>query len=152
MGWFYGVRLPLIVHDAGELLAFELTPGPVEVRPPVPPLTAALLGQRVGDRGDISQALHDGLFEQGLERLTTGRKNLKNRLRRLWDKRRLRQRVLSKTRNDPLKNIRQIAHTRPRSMTGGMVNLLAGRIAYPYRPKKPSLGLWRDPMLLVLIV
>jgi hypothetical protein len=53
--------------------------------------------------------------------------------------------------NDQLKNISQIEHTRHRSMTGFMVNLVAGLIAYSYQPKKPSLGLRRDPLLPVLI-
>jgi hypothetical protein len=33
-----------------------------------------------------------------------------------------------------------------------MVNLMAGLIAYSYQPKKPSLGLRRDPKLPMLIV
>jgi hypothetical protein len=117
-------------------------------RPSPPPS----LGSALETGGYISQALHDVLCEHGLELLPTGRTNMKNRLMRLWDKLRLRQRVLSETMNDQLQNIRQIAHTRHRSMTGCMVNLLAGLIAYTSRPKKPSLGLRRDPMLPGLIV
>jgi hypothetical protein len=46
MGWFYGFKLHLIVYDEGELLAFQLTPGHVDDRQPVPTLlTAALVGQ-----------------------------------------------------------------------------------------------------------
>jgi len=33
-----------------------------------------------------------------------------------------------------------------------MINLVAGLIAYSYRPKKPSLGLRRTPVLPVLVV
>ena len=46
----------------------------------------------------------------------------------------------------------QIEHTRHRSVTGFMVNLMAGLIAYTYQPKKPSLGLRRDPTLPMLMV
>jgi hypothetical protein len=152
MGWFYGFKLHLIVHDEGELLAFQLTPGHVDDRRPVPILTLALFGQLFGDRGYISQALHDILFAQGLELLTKVRKNMKNRLIRLWDKLMLRKRTLIETMNDQLKNISQIEHTRHRSVTGFMVNLLAGLIAYTYRPRKPSLGLRRTPTLPVLVV
>ena len=75
-----------------------------------------------------------------------------NRLMRLWDKLLLRKRVLIETINDPLKNISQIEHTRHRSVTGFMVNLVAGLIAYSYRPKKPSLNLRRHPTLPMLNV
>jgi Transposase DDE domain len=151
MGWFYGFKLHLIVNDEGELLACCLTPGHIDDRRPVPKLVTGLFGQLFGDRGYISQALHDALGTQGLELLTKIRKNMKNRLMRLWDKLLLRKRALIETINDQLKNISQIEHTRHRSVTGFMVNLVAGLIAYTYQPKKPSLGLRRDPMRSVLI-
>jgi hypothetical protein len=152
LGWFYGFKLHLVVNDEGELLAFCLTPGHVDDRRPVPKLATGLFGQLFGDRGYISQALHDALFARGLELLTKIRKNMKNRLMRLWDKLLLRKRALIETVNDQLKNISQIEHTRHRSVTGFMVNLVAGLVAYSYQPKKPSLGLRRDPLLPVLIV
>src|SRR5215510_9160620 len=152
MGWFYGFKLHLIVNDEGELLAFRLTPGHVDDRQPVPTLVHGLFGQLFGDRGYISQALHDTLLAQGLELLTKIRKNMKNRVMRLWDTLLLRKRSLIETVNDQLKNISQIEHTRHRSVTGFMVNLVAGLIAYSYRPKKPSLGLRRDSLLPMLVV
>jgi hypothetical protein len=140
MGWFYGFKLPLVVNDEGDLLARCLTPGHIDDRRPVPQLMAGLFGQLFGDRGYISQPLHDALLAHGLELLTKIRKNMQNRLMRLWDKRLLQ-----------LKNISQIEHTRHRSGTGFMVNLVAGLVAYTYQPKKPSLGLRCNPMLPVLI-
>jgi hypothetical protein len=47
------------------------------------------------------------------------------------------------TLNDQLKNITQIEHARHRSLTGCMVHLVGGLIAYTFQPKKPSLGLGR---------
>jgi hypothetical protein len=105
MGWFYGFKLHLIVNDEGELLAFCLTSGHVDDRKPVSTLTLRLLGQLFGDRGYLSQALHDTLFAQGLELLTKIRKNMKNRLMRWWDKVLLRKRTLIETINGQLKNI-----------------------------------------------
>jgi hypothetical protein len=152
MGWFSGFTLPLIVNDEGELLAFRLTPGHVDDRQPVARLAAGLGGPLFGDRGDISQALHDVLLGQGLELLTNIRKNMKNRLMRLWDKLLLRKRALIETLNEQVKHISHIAHPRHRSVTGFMVNLVAGLIAYSHRPKKPSLGLRRDPLLPMLVM
>ena len=98
--------------------------------------------------GYISQALHDILFGQGLALLTKMRKNMQHRLMRLWNKLLLQKRTLIETVNDQLKNSSQIEHTRHRSVTGFMINLVAGLIAYSHRPKKPSLGLRRDPVWL----
>jgi hypothetical protein len=152
MGWCYGFQLHLLVHDAGERLALHLTPGHGDDRQPVPILALALCGQLCGDRGYISQPWHDVLCAHGLALLTKVRQTMKNRLRRLWDKLRLRKRPLLEPLNDQLKTISQIAHTRHRSVTGFMVNLRAGLIAYTYRPRKPSLGLRRTPTLPVLVV
>jgi hypothetical protein len=55
------------------------------------------------------------------------------------DKLLLRKRSLIETVNDQLKNISQIEHSRQRSVTNFLVNLVAGLIAYTYQPKKPSL-------------
>jgi transposase len=152
MGWFYGFKLHLIVNDEGELLAFHVTPGNVDDRRPVEQLATGLGGQLFGDRGYISQALHDLLLAQGLALVTKIRKNMKNRLVRLWDKLLLRKRSLIETINDQLKNISQIEHTRHRSITGFMVNLVAGLVAYSYRPTKPSLGLRRTPGVSMLVM
>jgi hypothetical protein len=54
--------------------------------------------------------------------------------------------------HDQLKNLSHIEHTRHRSVTGFMANLLAGLGAYTYQPTKPSLGLKRDPLLPVITV
>jgi hypothetical protein len=70
----------------------------------------------------------------------------------LWDKLPLCKRALIETINDQLKNISQIEHTRHRSVTGFMVNLVAGLVAYSYRPLKPSLGLRRDTLVPMLVM
>jgi hypothetical protein len=152
MRWFYGFKLPLLVNDEGVLLAFRVTPGNVDDRRPVEHLATGLGGQLFGDRGDISQALHDLLLGQGLEWLTKMRKNMKNCVMRLGDTLLLRKRTLSETVHEQLKNIRQIEHTRHRSVTGLTGNLVAGFGAYSYRPTKPSLGLRRDPLVPMLVM
>jgi hypothetical protein len=49
---------------------------------------------------------------------------------RLWDRLLRRKRFLIETINDQLKNVSQIEHSRHRSLTGFMVNLVAGLLAY----------------------
>jgi hypothetical protein len=141
MGWFFGFKLHLMVNDAGELVAFRVTTGAVNDQEPVGRMARGLWGQLFGDRGYISRALHKALWGQGLALITLLRRNMKPRLMRLWDRLLLRKRFLIETINDQLKNISQIEHSRHRSLTGFMVNLVAGLIAYTHQPKKPSLEL-----------
>jgi DDE family transposase len=141
MGWFFGCKLHLMINDEGELLAFRVTTGEVPDREPVEALAQELWGHLYGDRGYISKALHDALLAHGLKLITLMRRNMKPRLMRLWDRVMLRKRFLIETVNDQLKNISQIEHSRHRSVTGFMGNLVAGLIAYTFQPKKPSLGL-----------
>lgn len=144
VGWFFGFKLHLVVNECGELLAFRLTPGNVDDRQPVPDLVKRLTGKLFGDRGYVSEPLREALRGQGVALITRLKKKMKGRLMPLWDKLLLRKRVLVETVIDQLKNISQVEHSRHRSVTGFMVNLLAGLIAYTYQPKKPSLRLGHD--------
>ena len=147
VGWFYGFKLHLVINERGELLAFRLTPANVDDRTPVPELTRGLVGKIVGDRGYISKVLLETLLEEGLQLITSIRKNMKNRLLPLFDKVLLRKRALIETVNDQLKNISQIEHTRHRSVANFMVNLVAGLIAYTHQPRKPSLNLSQNQLI-----
>jgi len=152
MGWFFGFKLHLIVNEHGELIAACLTPGNSDDRRPVPELSRALFGKLFGDKGYISKALFERLFERGVELITGVRRNMKGELLCLSDRLLLRKRFLIETINDQLKNISQIEHSRHRSALNFAVNLLAGLIAYSHQPKKPSLRLeGSHPELPVLI-
>jgi transposase len=144
MGWFYGFKLHLIVNELGELLAVHLTPGNIDDRRPLDGMTKDLYGKLFGDKGYLSQALFETLYERGLELVTALRKNMKNQLMLLSDRLLLRKRFIIETITDQLKNISQIEHTRHRSPVNFAVNLLAGLIAYTHQPKKPSLHLPTD--------
>lgn len=141
VGWFYGCKRHLIVNDCGEILAVKLTPANEDDRTPVPALTQGIIGKLFGDKGYISQALFDELFERGLHLITKLKNNMKNKLMPLMDKLLLRKRSIIETINDQLKNISQIDHSRHRSIAAFRVNLLGGLIAYTYRDKKPSLSI-----------
>lgn len=139
--WFYGFKLHLVTNDRGELLAFRVTLGNTDDRVPVPDLCKGLIGKLYGDRGYISKALFELLFDQGLELFTRLKSNMKNRFIPMFDKIMLRKRAIIESINDQLKNICQIEHTRHRSVVNFGVNLLAGLAAYCHKPKKPSLNL-----------
>jgi Transposase DDE domain len=147
MGWFYGLKLHLVVNDCGEILACQITPGNVDestvflqYRKPVPALSKRLFGKLIADRGYISQPLFEQLLETfHVQLITRLKKNIKNRLMPLVDKLLLRKRAIIESVIDQLKNISQIEHTRHRSPINAFINIIAGLIAYCLQPKKPSL-------------
>jgi hypothetical protein len=148
VGWFYGFKLHLVVNDRGELLACRLTAGNKDDRAPVSKLAKRLFGWLYGDKGYISQTLVKELLEKlGLHFITKIRDNMKNHLISLSDHVLLRKRAILESVIDQLKNISQIEHTRHRSLTSLMVNLVCGLIAYCHQPKKPSLHLVPYPHL-----
>ena len=152
MGWFFGFKLHLVVNDQGEILAFQLTPGNVDDRKPVPKMTEKLFGKLFADRGYISQVLFQQLYNEGLILITSIRKNMKNHLMLLEDKLMLRKRSIIETINDQLKNISQIEHSRHRSYANFIVNLLAGLIAYALQAKKPSINLSHEQIQALSVV
>ncbi len=147
-GWFFGFKLHLLFNDRGELLNLALTPGNLDDRKPVPRLVKRLFGKIFADKGYLSQALFQQLMETfGLQLITKLKSNMKNRLLPVADKILLRKRAIIETIIDQLKNISQIEHTRHRSVTNFLVNVLCGLIAYCHQPKKPSLQLDVRPRL-----
>jgi len=149
MGWFYGLKLHLVVKDCGEILACQITPGNVDestvffqYRKPVPVLSKRLFGKLIADRGYISQPLFEQLLETfHVQLITRLKKNMKNRLMPLVDKLLLRKRAIIESVIDQLKNISQIEHTRHRRPINAFINIIAGLIAYCHQPKKPSLNI-----------
>jgi hypothetical protein len=141
MGWFYGFKSHLVVNEHGEILSFQLTPGNVDDRKPVPFLFEGLFGKVFADKGYLSKDLFVKLLQENIQLITGLHKNIKNQLMDLQDKLLLRKRCIIETINDQLKNISQIEHSRHRSFTNFLVNLIAGLIAYALKPVKPTLNL-----------
>jgi Transposase DDE domain len=142
MGWFYGFKLHLVINEQGEVLGLTLTPGQVDDRRPVAKLVRQLWGKLFGDRGYLSQELFEQLWADGLQLITKLKRNMKGKLMPMIDKLLLRKRALIECVNDQLKNVSQIEHTRHRSATNGIVNILAAVVAYTFQPKKPALDLF----------
>lgn len=140
MGWFYGFKLHLIINDKGEILSFCLTSGNVDDRNEavMDSLTKEIFGKLFADRGYISQKLFEKLLEKDITLVTRAKKNMKNKLMDLHDKLMLRKRAVIESVNDFLKNICDIEHSRHRSITNFLVNLVSALAAYSFLPKKPS--------------
>ena len=140
LGWFYGFKLHLVVNEYGEVLAFSLTPGNVDDRKPVPQLARRLFGKLFGDKGYLSQALFEQLWQHNVHLITALKAKMKNRLLPLLDKLLLRKRYLIETINDQLKHVSQIEHSRHRSPVNFVINVLAGLVAYTWQSKKPAIN------------
>ncbi|NEP19721.1 MAG: IS982 family transposase [Leptolyngbya sp. SIO4C1] len=129
--WFYGFKLHWVVSEHGELLNVTLTPGNTDDRKPVIDLLSGLSGKVFADRGYVGKALAKQLLETfGIEFFAKPRRNMKNQLMRLNDKLLTRKRAIVETVIDQLKNISQIEHSRHRSPTNCLVNIICGLIAY----------------------
>ena len=135
----YGFKLHVLVNARGGLLGVKFTPANEDDRPPVATMVSTLTGKLFGDKGYISEQLSHQLLEQGLELITSIRKNMKPKLLTLMDKILLRKRSIIETINDQLKNISQLEHSRHRSCNNFMVNVIGALIAYTHQEKKPSI-------------
>lgn len=149
-GWFYGLKLHLIINELGEILAFQLTPGNRSDISVLEKLSKGVFGRLFGDKGYVSMEMAKKLFHQGLQLFTALRSNMKNKLMSLEDKILLRKRVLVETVNDQLKNISQLEHTRHRSVWNFFINIFSAIAAYIRQPKKPHLNLRKQENRLAL--
>lgn len=138
--WFYGFKLHLAINHRGELLNVALTTGNIDDRKPVKELLKEQFGQFFGDKGYISAPLARALRDSNVILVTKFKKNMNNRLMTMLDKQLLRKRAIIESVIEQLKHISQIEHSRHRSPTNFVVNLLSGLIAYCHRDKKPSIA------------
>jgi hypothetical protein len=138
-GWFYGLKLHLIINECGEILSWMLTAGNVSDKSVVIVLAKDLFGKLFGDRGYISQDLFEKLYQIGIQLVTKIRKNMKNKLMTIYDKLLLKGRGVVDSVIGQLKEGCQIEHTRHRSPINFVLNLMGGLAAYSLRSRKPSL-------------
>ena len=144
---FYCFALTHLKKDFPKLISY---PGNVADVSMVEKLAQEITGKLFGDKGYISSNLGERLLKRGLRLFTTLRSNMKQRLISLKDKIFLRKRAIIETVNDQLKNISQIEHSRHRSVSNFLVNLLGGIGAYSHQEKKPSLKLRNKNDLLMI--
>ena len=140
MGWCHGFKLHLACNDRGEIIAFVLTGANVSDKDPnvFKVLAKRLYGKLFADKGYISQKIFDFLFEDGIQLVTGLRVNMKNRLMPFYDRLMLRKRHIIETINDMLKNKAQLVHSRHRSLTNFIMNLISALGAYSFFENKPQ--------------
>ena len=141
IGWFFGFKLHIAVNEKGEILSFVITQANVDDRAPLSSenFLSKLFGKLYADKGYISQALTEMLFQDGIHLITGIRNKMKNSLMSMYDKIMLRKRSIIETINDELKNICQVEHSRHRSFPNFISNLISGIAAYCFLEKKPAI-------------
>jgi len=102
-------------------------------------MTKEIFGKLFGDKGYISKALSDLLFGNGIQLITAVRRNMKSKALSNEEKLLLRKRSVIETVNDELKNMCQVEHSRHRSISGFLLNVISAIAAYSFFPKKPSI-------------
>jgi len=139
MGWFFGIKLHLIISEKGDLLSVYLTPGNVDDRKPVRDMAQKITGLLFGDKGYIDPKLFYDLQTQGLKLVTGIRSNMKNKVMLLKEKILLRKRSIIETVNSVIKKDFQISHTRHRSFINGLIHIFSTLTAYTIKSKKPNI-------------
>lgn len=135
VGWFFGLKVHLVINNLGELMAFKITRGSVSDSSVAGSLLSSFEGLAFGDKGYIGKKLFDELFKNGLKLITRKRKNMKEKLSLSeYEKQLLNQRNLIETVFDCLKHKYHIWHTRHRSIINAMTNLIAALAAYTIEP------------------
>ena len=70
MGWFFGLKLHLVVNDVGDMMHFQVTTGKVDDRIPVLHLLQNLTRKVFGHRGYIRKELCEELLHKGISLIT----------------------------------------------------------------------------------
>jgi hypothetical protein len=141
MGWFFGLKLHVVINHKGQIMALRITPGNTADSTALDKISQNLTGKLYADRGYISHALFSTLWQRGLHLITGIRRNMRNHLMPLADKLMLRKRFVVETVLDILKCEMGLEHSRHRSVINAVVHILSCLVAYAYRPSKPSISL-----------
>jgi IS5 family transposase len=128
-GWFFGLKLHIVVNPAQDIVAFHITPGNVDDRKPLRKLLRKLKGLCVGDAGYVSKKWRKFFLELGLLLLVAPKKNMKKLMTKsqhgLLKARQIVETVLS-----VLISRFHIARSLPRSVMGHIANYVYGLLAY----------------------
>ena len=85
-GWFFGLKLHLLIKEFGEIQGLRLTKGNIDDRAPVEKMTKNINGLLFGDKGYIKQELFDNLYKRGLKLVTGIKKKMHNKIMPLFEK------------------------------------------------------------------
>lgn len=139
-GWFFGFKLHAIFNHHAEMVAFTLTPGNVDDRKPVAALCEGRIkGLLVGDKGYLGKRLALQLEQLGVKLVTKVRRNMPSAEHTAFEQAMIKKRAIVETVFGQLKERFELHHTRHRSVTGMMLNVLSALLAYTFKKDKPQI-------------
>lgn len=128
-GWYYGLKLHLVIDTLGNLLVIRITTASVNDRVPVVSMLKDLIGKFIADAGYVSKKLKNKLFKLGKDFITAVRNNMRQLMTKdqhvLLKKRQLVEIALSQ-----IKDRLGIATSLPRSITGMLAHYIYTLLAY----------------------
>lgn len=138
-GYFFGLKLHIVINNVGEIVCFLITPGNVadNNHKVLQHLLKDLQGVCVGDKGYLT-TLFEWFYDNGLEIVKRPRKNMRTIPLPPHKHRLINMRPVVESAFDIMGTICDIDHTRHRSPINAITHLLAGLIAYQHLPQKPS--------------
>jgi len=125
MGWFFGLKLHMVINHKGQIMAVKITPGNISDLSVLSDITKNLKGKCFADKGYIGKNAFAKLWNQGLHLIHGIRSNMKNYLMPFIDKMLLRKRFLIETVFGILKTDMNLEHSRHRSPINAFINILA---------------------------
>ena len=135
VGWFFGLKMHIVVNNQGQLMVFKITQGNKHDVGEVVSLLEGLSGLSFGDKGYIGKKIFEELLSKGMKLITRKRKNMKQNVPlSAYEKQLLNQRGIVETVIGHLKHHYQIWHSRHRSVFNAMTHLTAALTAYVIEP------------------
>ena len=139
-GWFYGLKLHLVINHLGEIVSFLLTPGNTadnNFRVLIS-LLQGLSGKCCGDKGYLT-TLFEQFYTEGLQLLVKSKENMKALPAFQSDIELLDHRAIIESVNDILTTICNIEHSRHRNAFHGLASILSALTCYQYLSHKPHI-------------
>lgn len=137
-GWFYGLKLHLVINHMGEMVSFLVTSANTadNNKEVLTYLLQDLQGKCCGDKGYLTTLFKD-FYQRGLQLLVRPKKNMKSLAALPSDVKLLKQRSVIESVNDILATVCNIEHSRHRNPFNGLASILSALIAYQYMEHKP---------------
>ena len=148
-GWFMGFKLHLIINNKGEIMAIKITKENASDLSAVSGITKGLYGKLFGNKGYVSKDLFNELYSKDLRLFTGIRKDMKNHLLALEDKKLLRKRSLIESVFNVLKKHMSLEHSRHRSPVNFLVHVLACLAGYAIKKSTLKLDDLSNPYALL---
>lgn len=139
-GWFYGLKLHLVINHKGEPVNFLITSANKADNNPevLTYLLSGLEGSCYADKGYLTK-LFEWFHQIGLHLVTKMRNNMKKLPFQLKDALLLRKRGIIESVYDILMTVFDVDHTRHRNPENAITHIIASLVAYSFMDRKPSL-------------